>query len=55
MRGVRCVGAFGRYRGREGFRGLFGDLGEISHLEELGIYKTKLLKLIFKKQNRVRK
>jgi hypothetical protein len=40
-------GAFERYRGSEGRTGLFGDLSERSHLEELGIYKMKLLKLIF--------
>jgi hypothetical protein len=42
-------GAFGRYRGREGLTGLFGDLSERSHLEEMGIYKMKLLKPLFKK------
>jgi hypothetical protein len=43
---VRCVGAYWRYRGREGCT---GDLSEISQLEELGIDKMKLFKLIFKK------
>jgi hypothetical protein len=32
-----------------GYRIVWGDLSERSHLEELGIYKMKLMKLIFKK------
>ena len=37
------------------YRVIWGDLSERSHLEELGIDKTKLLKLICKKYNGVGK
>jgi len=39
------------WRKRGAYRVIWGDLSERSHLEELGIVKMKLLKLIFKKWN----
>ena len=33
------------------YRIIWGDLSERSNLEELGIHKMKLFKLIFKKKN----
>jgi hypothetical protein len=38
-------------RKRGAYRIIWGYLSERSHLEELGIDKMKLFKLIFKKQN----
>ena len=42
-------GHLGGTGGERGVQDCLGDLSERSHLEELGIDKMKLLKLIFKK------
>jgi hypothetical protein len=47
--GKMCGGIWEVQRKRGAYRVIWGDLSERSHLEELGIDKTKLLKLIFKK------
>ena len=48
-------GHLGGIEEERAYRVIAGDLSERSHLEELGLDKVKLLKLIFEKQNRARK
>jgi len=46
---VSCVGVFGGRGEERGVRIIWGELSERGHLEELGIDKMKLYKLILKK------
>ena len=49
MRRVRCVGHLEGTEEETAYRVIWGELSERRHLEELGLEKTKLLKLNFKK------
>jgi len=49
------VGLLGVIEEEKAYGVIAGDLSEWSHLEEFGIDKVKLLKLISKRQNRARK
>ena len=48
-KGEMCGGIWEVLGEREAYRIIWGELSERSHLEELGIDRMKLLKLIFKK------
>jgi len=54
-KGELCAGIWGVQGKRGAYRIIWGDVSERSHLEELGIDKMKLLKLIFKEKNGARR